>query len=66
MFEPELEAMPDGQRAGLQLERLHALVDRLLANGGVQAERLKQAGVGSGPDITSLADLPALAPDGET
>ncbi|HEY6278137.1 MAG TPA: phenylacetate--CoA ligase [Streptosporangiaceae bacterium] len=60
MFEPELEAMPDGQRARLQLERLRGLVGRLLANGGVQAERLKQAGVGGGQDIASLDDLPAL------
>jgi phenylacetate-coenzyme A ligase PaaK-like adenylate-forming protein len=60
MFEPELEAMPDEQRAGLQLERLRGLVDRLLANGGVQAERLTQAGVSGGPDITSLDGLPAL------
>ena len=60
MFEPELEAMPESQRAGLQLERLRGLVDRLLANGGVQAERLAQAGLSGGPDITSLDDLPAL------
>src|SRR6516225_501086 len=60
MFEPELEAMPDSQRAGLQLERLRALVDRLLANGGVQAERLDRAGISGGPDITSLDDLSAL------
>ena len=60
MFEPELEAMPESQRAGLQLERLRGLVDRLLANGGVQAERLAQAGLRGGPDITSLDDLPAL------
>ena len=60
MFEPELEAMPDSQRAGLQLERLRALVGRLLANGGVQAERLDRAGISGRPDITSLDDLPAL------
>jgi phenylacetate-coenzyme A ligase PaaK-like adenylate-forming protein len=60
MLEPALEAMPEGERAGLQLERLRGLVGRLLANGGVQAERLKQAGVGGGPDITSLDDLSTL------
>jgi phenylacetate-CoA ligase len=65
MFEPELEAMPDGQRATLQLARLRGLVDRLLANGGVQAERLTQAGVTAGPDITSLDDLPALPMTGK-
>jgi phenylacetate-CoA ligase len=65
MFEPELEAMPDGLRAELQLGRLRGLVDRLLANGGVQAERLKQAGVSGGPDIASLGHLPALPMTGK-
>jgi phenylacetate-CoA ligase len=65
MFEPELEAMPDGQRARLQLARLRGLMDRLLANGGVQAERLRQAGVGGGQDITGLDDLPRLPMTGK-
>jgi phenylacetate-coenzyme A ligase PaaK-like adenylate-forming protein len=65
MFEPELEAMPDGQRARLQLARLRGLVDRLLASGGVQAERLRQAGVGGGQDITGLDDLPRLPMTGK-
>ena len=65
MFEPELEAMPDGQRARLQLARLRGLVDRLLADGGVQAERLRQAGVGGGQDITGLDDLPRLPMTGK-
>src|SRR5262244_3914714 len=60
MFEPEAEAMPPVQRGQLQLSRLRALVDRLLAQDGVQAERLRSAGVQGGGDITMLADLPRL------
>ncbi|HEY2575672.1 MAG TPA: phenylacetate--CoA ligase [Streptosporangiaceae bacterium] len=59
MFEPEAETMPAGQRAGLQGERLRALVDRLLAAAGPQAALLRQANVTSG-DGLSLADLPRL------
>ena len=33
MFEPDAESMPAEQRAGLQEQRLRALVDRLLALG---------------------------------
>ncbi len=60
MFEPEAESMPHEQRAALQDERLRGLVDRLLAAGGVQADRLRQAGVTSGADagLENLADLP--------
>jgi phenylacetate-coenzyme A ligase PaaK-like adenylate-forming protein len=60
MFEPDAEAMPPEELAQLQLTRLRALVDRLLADGGLQGRRLKDAGVGSGQDVTSLADLPRL------
>ncbi len=59
MFEPDAEAMPADQRAELQLQRLRALVDRLLPADGVQGERLRLAGVTSGADIT-LDDLPRL------
>ena len=59
MFEPDAEAMPAEQRAKLQEERLRGLVDRLLAAAGVQAERLRAAGVTSGADV-GLADLPRL------
>ena len=59
MFQPDAEAMPVEQRAKLQEERLRGLVDRLLAAAGVQAERLRAAGVTSGADV-GLADLPRL------
>ncbi len=60
MFEPGAESMPTGQREQLQLERLRGLVDRLLALGGLQAKRLKSAGVAGGADIATLAELPRL------
>ncbi|MFI5063911.1 MAG: phenylacetate--CoA ligase family protein [Streptosporangiales bacterium] len=59
MFEPEAESMPPEQRAVVQLERLRALVDRLLSLDGVQAERLRAVGVAAGADV-SLEDLPRL------
>jgi phenylacetate-coenzyme A ligase PaaK-like adenylate-forming protein len=59
MFEPDAESMPAELRAGLQQDRLRAMVDRLLAAGGLQADRLKQAGVTGGGDV-ALADLAAL------
>ena len=59
MFEPEAESMPPEQRAVVQLERLRTLVDRLLSLDGVQAERLREAGVAAGADV-SLEDLPRL------
>jgi phenylacetate-coenzyme A ligase PaaK-like adenylate-forming protein len=60
MFEPDAEAMPPGQRERLQLGRLRTMVDRLLALGGVQAGRLREAGVQAGADVATLADLPRL------
>jgi phenylacetate-coenzyme A ligase PaaK-like adenylate-forming protein len=59
MFERAAEAMPAGQLAALQQDRLRSLVDRLLAAGGLQGGRLRAAGVTSGGDLT-LADLPRL------
>ena len=63
MFEPDAESMPAEQRSVLQAERLRALVDRLLAAGGIQARRLAEAGVTSGADVTleELAALPTTA-----
>ena len=60
MFEPDAEAMPPDQRERLQLGRLRMLVSRLLELDGVQAGRLRAAGVEAGVDITTLADLPRL------
>jgi phenylacetate-coenzyme A ligase PaaK-like adenylate-forming protein len=59
MFEPDAESMPAESLTGLQLERLRALVDRLLALGGLQATRLKEAGVVAGADV-NLATLSRL------
>ena len=60
MFEPDAEAMPHEQRDQLQLTRLRGLVDRLLSLDGVQAARLRAAGVEAGGDVSALADLPRL------
>src|ERR1700727_1720587 len=59
LFEPEAETMPAAARAELQSRRLQALVDRLLAAGGLQGRRLRQAGVTSGDGLT-VGDLPRL------
>jgi phenylacetate-coenzyme A ligase PaaK-like adenylate-forming protein len=59
MFEPEAEAMPAEQLTGLQLERLRAMIDRLIGLGGLQAARLKEAGVSAGADV-NLATLHRL------
>ena len=60
MFEPDAEAMPPDRRGQLQLARLRALVDRLLAQDSAQAGRLRAAGIQAGSDVTTLADLPRL------
>jgi phenylacetate-CoA ligase len=60
VFDPGGESLPAADLAALQETRLRALVDRLLAvPGGLQAERLRAAGVTSGAGLT-LADLPRL------
>jgi phenylacetate-coenzyme A ligase PaaK-like adenylate-forming protein len=59
MFEPDAESMPPERLASLQQHRLRDLIGRLLAADGVQAARLKEAGIGSGEDVT-LDDLPRL------
>ena len=59
MFEPDAESMPAESLTGLQLERLRALIDRLLALGGLQGTRLKEAGVAAGADV-NLATLSRL------
>jgi phenylacetate-coenzyme A ligase PaaK-like adenylate-forming protein len=62
MYEPEAEAMPAEDLAGLQLERLRALIDRLIAVGGLQGTRLKEAGVAAGTDVNfaTMARLPTV------
>jgi len=61
MFDPGAESMAPELRALLQAKRLTALVDRLIAVGGLQARRLADAGVTSGEDVAldNLAALPA-------
>src|SRR5215472_11667591 len=59
MFEPTAESMPAEQLAGMQTERLRGLVDRLIAVGGLQGERLAAAGVQAGADV-NLATLHRL------
>jgi phenylacetate-CoA ligase len=53
------ETMSRDERAALQQARLRGLVDRLVAAGGVQGERLREAGVTGGADI-GLGDLAKL------
>jgi phenylacetate-CoA ligase len=57
IFEPELEAMPREERAGLQLDRLRALVARVRERVPLYHERLD--GVQPG-DLASLDDLARL------
>jgi phenylacetate-CoA ligase len=53
------ETMSRDERAALQQTRLRGLADRLVAAGGVQGERLREAGVTGGADI-GLGDLAKL------
>jgi phenylacetate-CoA ligase len=64
IFEPDAESMPADLRAVVQQDRLRALIDVLLAAGGLQAGRLKDAGVTGGGDV-SLDDLAALPATGK-
>ena len=57
MFDPAAESMPEDQRQGLQQRRLSAMIDRLLAAGGLHGGRLAETGVTSGADV-ALGDLP--------
>jgi phenylacetate-coenzyme A ligase PaaK-like adenylate-forming protein len=59
MFEPEAEALPAEDLSALQIRRLRGLIDRLLAADGLQATRLREAGVAAGADV-GLDDLPRL------
>jgi len=63
MFDAVAEAMSADERAALQERRLRTMVDRLLQVGGVQADRLRDAGVTSGQDVSleRLSDLPTTS-----
>ena len=63
VFDPA-ETISVDERAALQERRLRALVDRLLAAGGVQARRLRASGVDAGTGLT-LDDLPRLPTTGK-
>jgi phenylacetate-CoA ligase len=63
VFDPA-ETMSVDERTALQSKRLGALVDRLLAAGGLQARRLREAGVDAGAPLT-LDDLPRLPTTGK-
>jgi phenylacetate-CoA ligase len=54
------ETLPREALRGLQLERLRATVERVLARQPVMAARLREAGVGSSSEIRSLGDLARL------
>src|SRR3954462_14264947 len=56
MYDAIAESMPEGQRRELQQQRLRAVVTRLLLPDGLQGQRLKDAGITSGDDV-SLDDL---------
>jgi phenylacetate-CoA ligase len=54
------EAMSVDERTQLQTQRLRTMVDRLLAvDGGLQAARLRDAGIESGAEL-QLSDMPEL------
>jgi phenylacetate-CoA ligase len=53
------------ERAALQTVRLRGMVDRLLAAGGLQAQRLRESGVDAGAAVT-LDDLPRLPTTAKT
>ena len=60
IWDPEIETLPRERLRELQLERLRSTVDRILRHVPYSAAKLKAAGIISGADIRSLADLPSL------
>ena len=62
LVDPDAEGCPPEFRRELQQQRLGELVDRLLGANGLQAERLRTAGVASGADVAldDLAKLPTV------
>ena len=63
MYDARAEMMSVDERTSLQQDRLRSLVDRLLAADGLQASRLRGAGVDAGADVVldRLADLPTTS-----
>jgi phenylacetate-CoA ligase len=59
LVDPDAEGCGPEVRREVQGRRLRRLVDRVLATGNLQAQRLREAGVSSAADV-SLADLGAL------
>src|SRR3954469_25306751 len=59
MFDPRAEAMSADERHAVQGHRLRDLIDRLLAADGVQAKRLRAAGVNAGAAV-AMRNLPKL------
>ncbi|MEA2530902.1 MAG: phenylacetate-CoA ligase [Thermomicrobiales bacterium] len=60
MWNAEAETLPRGQLEVLQLERLRETVTRVLVAGTPLSDRLRAAGIGTGEDVGSLADLRRL------
>lgn len=57
-WDPEMQTMPREQLEALQLERLRTLVDRALTIPvPLFARKLREAGIESGADLTSVADV---------
>lgn len=59
LVEPETEGVDPERRRDVQEQRLRRLVDRLLAAGGLQGDRLREIGIKAGMDVR-LTDLPRL------
>jgi phenylacetate-CoA ligase len=59
LTDPDAEGVDPERRRVVQERRLRGLVDRLLAAGGLQGERLRGAGVSAGDEVR-LADLAKL------
>src|SRR3954451_3594856 len=59
MYDARAEAMSSDERHAVQVHRLRDLIDRLLAADGVQAKRLRAAGVNAGAAV-GMRDLPNL------
>jgi phenylacetate-CoA ligase len=55
-----VEALPREQLRELQLQRLRATVDRVLAGQPLGAGRLAAAGIGAGSDLSALEDLAGI------